>query len=60
MNLKKGDIISGDFWPEPIKIDLIEEYEDYINIIGAYVRSKERVTRSIDYSDLSNLKIIES
>lgn len=60
MNLKKGDIISGDFWPEPIKIDLIEEYEDYINIIGAYVRSKERVTRSIDYSDLPNLKIIES
>jgi len=60
MDIKRGDILIGDRWPEPIKIDLIEKEGNYVRIIGAYVKSNRRIDQTLDYSELNSLKIIES
>lgn len=34
MNIKTGDIVKGDYWPEPVEINLIEDNGDYVHIVG--------------------------
>ncbi len=37
MNIKSGDIIQSNRWPEPVEIELVEEMEEvegYVRLVG--------------------------
>jgi len=34
-NIRQGSIIKGTNWPEPIEVKLVEEFREYIHIVGA-------------------------
>ncbi len=39
MNIKSGDIVKSNKWPEPVKIDLWQERGEYIHLIGSTIDS---------------------
>ncbi|MFC2064153.1 helicase-related protein [Chloroflexota bacterium] len=56
MNINSGSIIQGPRWPEPIKIDLIEELGEYIHIVGAHVNSGTHVDQVLTKLDLEEIE----
>ncbi|MCS7233334.1 MAG: hypothetical protein NZ900_04445 [Synergistetes bacterium] len=56
-DLKRGSVISGPFWPEPVKVDLVESYESYLHIIGSLLKSGGRVDDLIPLKDLDKIKL---
>ncbi|MDI6786415.1 MAG: helicase-related protein [bacterium] len=59
-DLKKGSIIKGSNWPEPIEIKFIEEDRDYIHIIGATITSKKYFEQIIPGEEFSKFSILGS
>ncbi len=58
--LKEGNIIEGLFWPEPIEIKKIENYGDYIHIVGSTVYSNTHIDQLIKKEDAAKLKLVET
>lgn len=58
--VKKGSIIKGKNWPEPVKIDLIEKYYDYYKITGVTIKSKTYIDDLISAEELSQIEILNS
>ena len=58
--LNEGNIIEGPFWPEPIEVKKIENYGDYIHIIGAMIYSNTHIDQLIRKEDVTKLKLIET
>ncbi len=58
--LKEGNIISGPFWEEPVKVEKIEEIGNYIRIVGSTIRSKKYINQILKKEDTDKLEIIES
>lgn len=58
--LKEGEIIEGPFWPEPIEIKKIENYGDYLHIVGATVYSNIHIDQLLRKEDIAKLKLIET
>ena len=57
--LKEGSIVEGPFWPEPVEIKKIEEFGDYIHIIGAMIYSNAHVDQLLPLNELSRLRTKE-
>lgn len=55
--LQPGLIITGPFWPEPIKVDLSENYEGYLRIVGSLLKSGRHVDDLISLDDLDKIKL---
>ena len=50
-NIKKGSIIKGPNWPEPVEIKLIEESGDYFHIVGVTKNSRQHIDDLIPRSE---------
>jgi superfamily II DNA or RNA helicase len=49
-------IIQGPRWPEPIKVDLVENLGEYIRIVGVLVNSRTHIDQVLPKSELDQLK----
>ncbi|MDY6960250.1 MAG: hypothetical protein SVK08_13955, partial [Halobacteriota archaeon] len=46
-DVRRGSIIRGSNWPEPVEIKLIEEDGNYVHIVGATISSGDHVDQII-------------
>ncbi|RKY28141.1 MAG: helicase [Candidatus Omnitrophota bacterium] len=53
-NIKKGDIIKGSYWPEPLEVKFIEEAGNYIHIVGVTSISQSPVDQLIPKEEFAN------
>ncbi|PJH75868.1 MAG: helicase, partial [Anaerolineae bacterium CG_4_9_14_0_8_um_filter_58_9] len=51
-----GSIIQGPRWPEPIKVDLVEDLGEYARIVGATVNSRTHIDQVLPKSELDEMK----
>lgn len=58
--IKEGDVIEGNFWKEPVKVDKVEDFGSRICIIGSTLNSKEYINQILPKTDLSKIKIREN
>ena len=58
--LKEGEIVEGPFWPEPVEVKKVENYIEYIHIVGATIYSNTHVDQLIKKDDLDKLQLIET
>lgn len=56
LDIQSGSIIQGSRWPEPIKVDLIEDLGEYIRIVGATTNSRVHIDQVLLKSEISELK----
>lgn len=56
MELKIGSIIQSPSFPEPVKIEKIEEIGEFIRIVGATINSNQHVDTILSRDELSRLK----
>lgn len=54
--IKKGSIIQGPRWPEPVKVDLVEDFNDYIHIIGSLLNSQTHIDQMLPKSEIEKIK----
>ncbi len=57
--MEAGDIIEGPFWNEPVRIERIENVENYIRIVGFTTRSNQPVDVFLRRDEINRLEIIE-
>ena len=58
--IEEGNVIRGPFWREPVKVEKIERFGNYIRIVGSTVGSKNYVNQLLSKEDLSRLEIVET
>jgi superfamily II DNA or RNA helicase len=51
-----GSIIQGPRWPEPIKVDLVEDLGEYVRIVGATMNSRTHIDQVLPKSELDKMK----
>ncbi|GER93790.1 helicase [hot springs metagenome] len=59
-NLKKGSIIRGAYWPEPVEIKLIERVnglEGYVQIVGSTLNSRTHIDQIISEEEFQRIII---
>jgi len=56
-NIKKGDIISGSLWPEPVVVNISEHIGNYIHIIGATKYSDTHIDQMVSIEELEKISI---
>lgn len=56
--IKKGSIISGSYWPEPVEVKLIEQAGDYIHLIGATKKSHTHIDQLIPAQDFEKFSVV--
>ena len=54
--IKKGTIITGSNWPEPVEINLIEKMGDYTHIVGFTLTLHDHIDTLILNSEFQNFK----
>ena len=60
IQIKKGDIIQGTLWPEPVEIKFIENTGDYIHIVGVTLLSRTSVDQIISTEEFSKISCINT
>ena len=55
----EGAIVKGPFWKEPVKVEKIEEYSEYMHIIGSTLTTHQYIDQLIKKEDLVKLEVIE-
>ena len=56
MDITPGSIIQGPRWPEPIKVDLVEDLGEYVRIVGATLNSRTHIDQVLPKSELDEMK----
>jgi len=56
LNILPGSIIQGPRWPEPIKVDLVEDLGEYVRIVGATVNSSTHIDQMLPKSEMDQIK----
>ena len=56
-NVGPGSIIKGYSWPEPVEVKLVEEYGDYIHIVGATTISRSHIDQIIPREEFLKLHV---
>jgi SNF2 family DNA or RNA helicase len=54
-NLKKGSIIRGPNWPEPVEIKLIEKLSGYVRIVGSTLNSRIHIDQVIPEEEFQRI-----
>ncbi len=57
--INSGSIIKGPKWPEPVEVNIIENFGNYFHIIGVTIKSQEHIDQMINNDDLSEIEIVE-
>lgn len=60
MSPRTGDVIYDARWPEPVEIKMIEEFGDYLRIVGVTVTSRQHVDQLIPRADLDQMPALAS
>ncbi len=56
MEIRAGTIVQSSLFPEPVKIEKVEDFGDYVRIVGATINSNQHVNTIIPKADISKLK----
>jgi len=56
MDIKPGTILRGPQWPEPVEVNLAEEQDDYVRIVGVTINSRVHIDRLIKKSELPEIE----
>jgi superfamily II DNA or RNA helicase len=56
MEIRSGIVIQSSFFPEPVKIEKVEEFGDYLRIVGATINSNQHIDTIIPKEEISKLK----
>jgi hypothetical protein len=56
MNITPGTIIQGPRWPEPIKVDLVDDLGEYIRIVGAPINSRIHIDQMLPKAEVEQIK----
>ncbi len=56
MIITPGSIIQGARWPEPIKVDLVEDHGEYVRIVGALMNSRTHIDQMVPKVELDDMK----
>ncbi len=55
--IKAGHIVQGPRWPEPVDVKLVEDWGDYVHLVGATTGSGEHIDQLIPRQELAQLQI---
>ncbi|MGC8853248.1 MAG: hypothetical protein ACP5P0_06570, partial [Hydrogenobacter sp.] len=58
--VKEGDIIKGDFWLEPVRVEKIEEKGNYIKLLVKGVVTGNITDRLFRKEELDSLEVINA
>lgn len=58
--ISEGNIIKGNFWDEPVKVEKVEEIGGYIRIVGFKLHSKQHINQILKKEELEKLEVVES
>ncbi len=58
--IKEGNIVKGSFWKEPVRVEKVEELNNYIRISGATIYSRTYINHLLKKDELNKLEIIEN
>lgn len=56
MELRSGIIIQSSLFPEPVKVEKVEDFGDFVRIVGATIDSNQHIDTVIPKSELSKLE----
>ncbi len=59
MNIKSGDTIKSDRWPEPVKIDLLKEIGEYVQLIGSTIDSRTHIDQLLHQDEVNALESLK-
>ena len=59
MNIKSGDIIQSNQWPEPVEIDLLEEKGEYVRLVGSTIHSRTYINDMLPRADAEALQAVK-
>ena len=59
MNIKSGDTIKSDRWPEPVKIDLLKEIGEYVQLIGSTIDSRTHIDQLLHKDEVNALESLK-
>lgn len=56
MNIKIGDTIQSNRWPEPVEIDLLEEMGEYVRLVGSTIHSRSHIDDTLPRAEAEALE----
>ena len=59
MNIKSGDTIKSDRWPEPVKIDLLKEMGVYVQLVGSTIHSRTHIDQLLHQDEVDALESLK-
>ena len=59
MNIKSGDTIKSDRWPEPVKIDLLQEIGEYVQLVGSTIYSRGHIDQLLQRDEVNALEAMK-
>jgi len=57
--IKRGAIVKGALWPEPVEVNFVEELSGYVRIVGATILSGTHVDQLIPEEEFAKLSVQE-
>ena len=59
MNIKSGDIVKSDRWPEPVKIDLLKGIGEYVQLVGSTIHSRTHIDQLLHQDEVNALESLK-
>ena len=59
MNIKSGDTIKSDRWPEPVKIDLLKDIGEYVQLVGSTIHSRTHIDQLLHKDEVNALESLK-
>lgn len=60
LNIKRGTVIKGPYWPDPVEINLIEDNGDYVHIVGVTTgKTKTHIDQIIPRDEFEKIIIVD-
>ncbi len=57
LDIRKGSVIKGDLWPEPVEVKFTEEVNGYIRVVGETRFSRDPIDHLLGEDEISKLVI---
>ncbi|HEY66358.1 MAG TPA: DUF3883 domain-containing protein [Caldilineae bacterium] len=58
VKIRPGEIIQGPHWSEPVEVNLVEELNEYVRIVGRLTHSGDHVDQLVPRADFQNLRVV--
>ena len=56
MNIKSGDIVQSDRWPEPVAVDLVQAEGEYVRLVGSTTQSRQYISDMLTRDEVNALQ----